>query len=66
MGKKLIGSKGGDFNPDKDISSYLKILNLEGKNKKKIIKNLIKLEDINDLINETKKGKIIGKSVIVY
>ena len=66
LGKKLIGSKGGNFNPDKDISSYLKLLNLEGKDKKKIIKNIIKLEDINDLINETKKGNIIGKSVIVY
>ncbi len=66
LGKKLVGSKGGNFNPDKDLKSYINLINKKVFKNKNIIKNKINLNQLNDLIYETKKGHIVGKSIIVY
>jgi Zn-dependent alcohol dehydrogenase len=66
LGKKIIGSKGGNFNPDKDFLSYSQIINKEEFNNNSFIYNKIKLDDINQLFSDMRKSKIIGKSIIVY
>tara|TARA_Y200000002_G_scaffold383026_1_gene402679 strand:+ start:125 stop:1198 length:1074 start_codon:yes stop_codon:yes gene_type:complete len=58
-GKRIIGSWGGDAQPDKDIPIFSKLY-LDGKLPlEKFISKKYKLEDINLAINDLKKGKVI-------
>lgn len=66
LGKKIIGCKGGNFDPDNDFKKFFKIIQNKSLKRNNIIKNKIKLYEINDLINDTRKGKVVGKSIIVY
>lgn len=66
LGKKIIGCKGGNFNPDDDLIKFSKIIKKKSFKKNNIIKNKINLNELNDLISETRKGKVVGKSIIVY
>ena len=64
LGKKLLGCKGGNFLPDKDIFNYLKVMNNKKFNAKSLITNEIKLEDINDVFSDMRKQKVLGKCII--
>jgi len=66
LGKKLIGSKGGGFIPDQEYYKYEKLTNFKKLSYQNFISEKIRLEDINDLIFEMKKGKIIGKPIIQF
>ncbi len=58
-GKRIIGSWGGDAQPDKDIPFFSELY-LAGKLPlEKFISKKYKLEDINIAINDLKKGKVI-------
>ncbi len=64
LGKNLIGCKGGDFLPDKDITNYLKIMSNKKYNSKSLITNEISLDNINDVFSDMRKQKILGKCII--
>jgi len=66
LGKKLIGSKGGGFIPDAEYYEYERLTNFKKLSYKNFISEKIKLNEINDLIAEMKKGKIIGKPIIEF
>jgi S-(hydroxymethyl)glutathione dehydrogenase/alcohol dehydrogenase len=66
LGKKIIGSKGGDFDPLKDLCNYKKIVCSKKCSSKKIITNLFFLKDINKALKKLKNGTISGKAVIKY
>ena len=66
LGKKLIGCKGGNFVPQKDIVFFSKLMNKKKLGHKNFILNKIKIDKINEIISEMKSGKILGKSVIVF
>lgn len=64
LGKKLIGCKGGDFEPDEDFTEYNKILSDKSFSIRDFITSEIDLEDINDVFSDMKKNKLIGKCII--
>ncbi len=64
LGKSLIGCKGGDFVPDKDVIDYLRIMNNKRYDSKSLITDEIFLEDINDVFSEMRKQRILGKCII--
>lgn len=66
LGKNLIGSKGGKFNPSKDIKNFSKIVSLKKLNNKNFIMKKIKLEKLNEIFNKMRKNELIGKSVIKF
>ena len=63
-GLKLLGSYGGNFNPDKDVKKYITFLRNTNFNFKKYIDKVYDLDEINSLIKDFAKGKIIGKALI--
>ena len=64
LGKKLIGSKGGDFKADRDLNKFFKIV--KSNQNKNYITNIIELKDINNLFKKMKKNLILGKSIIKF
>ena len=66
LGKKIKGSKGGSFKPDKDLSKFNELL----KDKKLLAKDLIHAEynitDINKIIKRMILGKILKKPIIRF
>jgi len=64
LGKNLIGCKGGNFHPDKDLNNYLKIINKTEYQLKKHITREVMLEDINDVFSDMRRNKLTGKSII--
>ena len=64
LGKNLIGCKGGNFLPHKDIKNYLKIMNHKNFRAKSLITKEVELRDINDVFADMRKNKIIGKCII--
>ena len=64
LGKSLIGCKGGNFQPDKDLNNYLKIINKSEYQLKKHITNEVELRDINDVFSDMRKNKLVGKCII--
>ena len=61
--KNLFGSLGGDFNPDIDISNYIKLNNLKRIFLKKVITKTIQLSKINSAISQIQNG-YSGKVII--
>ena len=64
-GKKIIGSYGGNFNPDKDIKKFYNLI----KNKINIYKQItqiIKLDDINIAFKDLSKNLSLGKTIIKF
>tara|TARA_Y100001970_G_scaffold258688_1_gene338837 strand:- start:487 stop:1500 length:1014 start_codon:yes stop_codon:yes gene_type:complete len=59
LGKKIIGSWGGDSFPEKDIKKYVKIIKNSKINLNNIFNKEYKFEDINLAINDFKKGKVL-------
>ena len=64
LGKSLIGCKGGNFIPDREVNKYLKIMRSKKFNSKSLISKVVELKDINDVFSDMKKNKIIGKCII--
>ena len=64
LGKKLIGSKGGDFKANRDIKRFFKIVKIN--NNKNYLTDIIKLKDINKLFSKMRKNLVIGKSIIEF
>lgn len=66
LGKKIIGSYGGNGNPSKDIPRYLKLYELQLIEHKKIITDRFNLDDINNAIESIKSGTISGRVMIKF
>jgi len=62
--KILTGSYGGESNPTCDIPRYLGICKKGKVNISEMITNRYKLEEINDAIEDLRKGKIAGRGII--
>ena len=58
-GKNIIGSWGGNTNPDKDIKKYVKILSNKTKDLKNIFYKEYSLAEINKAIKNMKMGKVL-------
>ncbi len=64
LGKNLIGCKGGNFNPIKDLKRYMSFIKKKSFMAKSLITNEVDLKDINDVFSDMKKNKIKGKCII--
>jgi S-(hydroxymethyl)glutathione dehydrogenase / alcohol dehydrogenase len=65
-GKKIFDSQGGETNPDIDIKNYIKIIENNKIDIKKIITKRINIKDINSAIGDIKNNKIVGKCIINF
>ena len=65
-GLQLLGSYGGNFNPDTDIKKYLNFLKKNKFNYKSYIHKIYPFKNINNLIKDFKNKKIIGKAIIKF
>ncbi|RME59768.1 MAG: dehydrogenase, partial [Candidatus Dadabacteria bacterium] len=65
FGKVLIGSKGGDTNPDYDIPRYLKAIEKFNLPLSSIITHRGKLDEINSLISLMREGEC-GRCVVEF
>ncbi len=63
-GLKLLGSYGGNYNPEKDLLKYLNFLKFSKFKFNKYITKTYRLSEINQLIKDYKYGKILGKALI--
>ncbi len=66
LGKKIKGSKGGNFNPDNDISKFNKLLQKNKISYKNFIQGIYKINKINFVIKKMISGKITGKPIIKF
>ena len=64
FGKKIIGSFGGECDPDKDIKRYSNLLIKGLFNLEQLITEKYKLEDINIAIKRLRNGSSIGRTII--
>ena len=64
FGKTITGSHGGESNPTNDIPRYLNLFNQERAKYKKLITERYTLDNINDAIDNMKKGKTAGRILI--
>ena len=65
-GKKIFDSQGGETNPDIDIKNYIKIIENNKIDIKKIITKRVNIKNINSAIEDIKNNKIIGKCIINF
>ncbi len=66
LGKKIIGSKGGGFNPSKDYKKFSQIILKKLPKYNDFITKEIKLGSLNKTLLEIKKNKIAGKVIINF
>jgi len=59
MGKKLLGTWGGDNSPDKDFKKYIDLVSTGKLDLKPLITNTYGLDDVNKAINDLEKGNCI-------
>ena len=64
FGKTIIGSHGGESNPEKDIPRYLNLVNIGLLDLKSIISKRYPLIDINLAIDSMKNGNTAGRVLI--
>ncbi len=64
MGRRLIGSHGGDANPDIDIPRYAKLWQAGICRFEQLITNRYKLEQINDAITAVRLHEVWGRAMI--
>lgn len=64
FGKKIIGSHGGESNPEKDIPRFLKLFNNGKSSFKDMVSRRFKLSDINEAITCFQNGSISGRIII--
>ena len=66
FGKTIVGSHGGDINPEEDIIRYLKLINNKSINLEKLISDYYDLKDINIAISKIVEGRISGRIMIKF
>ncbi len=59
MGKSILGTWGGDSNPDSDFLKYLKFIASHEINLEPFTSNIYKLNEINDALGDMESGKIV-------
>ncbi len=59
MGKRLLGTWGGDNWPDRDYPRYCKLLSAGKLNLQPMLTKIYRLSHINDAINDLEAGKVI-------
>ena len=64
FGKQIIGSHGGESNPDCDIPRYSKLFKNNLVDFKLLVSKRISLDNINQAINEMREGKTSGRILI--
>ena len=64
FGKTIVGSHGGESNPEKDIPRYLNLVNIGLLDLKSIISKRYPLVDINLAIDSMKNGDTAGRVLI--
>ena len=64
FGKQIIGSHGGESNPDCDIPRYAKLFKNNLVDFKLLVSKRIPLDNINQAINEMREGKTSGRILI--
>ena len=65
LGKKILGSKGGNFNPELDLKNFF-TLSKKKFNHKSMIEGVFNFKDINSLINKITSRKISKKVLIKF
>lgn len=66
FGKTIIGSHGGETNPEQDIKRYVKLIKNQKLNFNKIVSKRFKLDNINEAIESMKKGLTAGRIIIDF
>lgn len=66
LGKKIKGSKGGQFNPDKDIFVFNRILKNKNISCDDFVNGTYKINKINLVIKKLISGQITGKPIITF
>ena len=63
-GMKIVGSYGGDFNPDKDIGNFFNFLKKTKFKFNLYIDKVYDIKEMNNLVNDFKNKKIFGKTIL--
>jgi S-(hydroxymethyl)glutathione dehydrogenase/alcohol dehydrogenase len=64
MGRRVIGSHGGDTVPDTDIPRYYQLYKLGKLQLDQLITNRFKLAEINEAVATVRAGQACGRCVI--
>jgi S-(hydroxymethyl)glutathione dehydrogenase/alcohol dehydrogenase len=64
MGRRIIGSHGGDTVPDLDIPRYFKLYTLGKLRLDELITNRFKLPEINQAVETVRAGQVCGRCLI--
>lgn len=59
LGKRLLGTWGGDNNPDADFPRYMELVSSKKIDLKPLTTDIYKLDEINNAINDLEEGKVI-------
>ena len=66
FGKRLIGSEGGETNPQEDIPKYINLIKSKKLDYVDLISSVHKLEDINNMITKIRNGTESGRVLIKF
>ena len=66
LGKKILGSKGGQFNVNRDLKNFTKIVNSKTFNKYNYKLNIFKFSQINRIFKLMKNKRLTGKAIIKF
>jgi len=66
FGKTIVGSHGGNINPEEDIIRYLKLINSKSINLERLISGYYDLKEINVGISKILEGEISGRIMIKF
>jgi S-(hydroxymethyl)glutathione dehydrogenase / alcohol dehydrogenase len=64
MGRRIIGSHGGDTVPDSDIPRYFELYRLGRLKLDELITNRFKLAEINQAVEMLRAGEVRGRCMI--
>ena len=66
LGKQIIGSKGGNINPHIDIKKIYRQFKNNNINFSKFYEKTYNIDQINEVINKMKSGKLLGRPLIKF
>tara|TARA_B100000161_G_scaffold185148_1_gene133629 strand:+ start:281 stop:1327 length:1047 start_codon:yes stop_codon:yes gene_type:complete len=66
FGKTIVGSHGGNINPEEDIIRYLNLINSKSINLERLISDYYDLKEINVGISKILDGEISGRIMIKF
>ena len=66
FGKTIVGSHGGNINPEEDIIRYLNLINSKSINLERLISDYYDLKEINVGISKILDGEISGRIMIRF